>query len=232
MNTLKESSTSIQNCRRCHITKWIVQLLNAEFDIKDEDRRWREICWMVLNTDCERETVGSACACKHSSNPGRNLKGQWLRRRVLDAFATFPNARLRCCYCAVESPCWMTSQKVHFDGHSCMMWPISNLSSFQACIDVLRGTVCCVFPEASNTPKYIWHIYRALILLTRLRISGLCWSKSFFTAMIKERLGLRIYALKKVSECFQERDNLNHLSHTFSCLEVLSSCSCSWSCSF
>lgn len=62
MNTLKESSTSIQNCRRCHITKWIVQLLNAEFDIKDEDRRWREICWMVLNTDCEGETVGSACA--------------------------------------------------------------------------------------------------------------------------------------------------------------------------
>lgn len=146
-------------------------------------RRGQALTWNMLNGAKHRlwrrdGWFGMCLMCKRGSNPGRNLTGQWLRRRVLDAFATFPNARLRCCYCAVESPCWMTSQKVHFDGHSCMMWPISNLSSFKACIDVLRGTVCCVFPGASSTPKYIWHIYRKLILLTRLGkvpdISGLC----------------------------------------------------------
>lgn len=60
----------------CHITtlyeaelngfdpKWRVRLLKAEFDMKDEDKRWLKICCIVLSTDCENEgeTVGSTFA--------------------------------------------------------------------------------------------------------------------------------------------------------------------------
>lgn len=126
-NTQNESNSSIQNGRMCHTTtlyeaelngfdpKLKVQLLKAEFDMKDEDKPWLELCCMVLNTDCESEgeTVGSTCACCGSAVVILEVHGEATIQDddsaeedddsdEEEALATLANAWLRCCFCAVE----------------------------------------------------------------------------------------------------------------------------------